>query len=134
MLCIFCLKEHPASDEHVFPLSIGGNLITKRVCSNCNSRLGSSVDTTITEHPLILMRRSQLRLSGNSGDIPDVFKTVFGVGNLASDPNKKIQAFIDPKTGKIKTKQLYNSIDIQQENGSILRQISIDASDAEQLG
>jgi transposase, IS6 family len=67
MRCIFCLKERPGSEEHVFPLAIGGTLTTDRVCEPCNSTLGSRVDSALTDNFAVRIRRAELGLAGNSG-------------------------------------------------------------------
>ena len=67
MKCIFCLEERPGTDEHVFPLAIGGSLIFDRVCAGCNSDLGSRIDTAISDNFLIRNHRARLGLAGNSG-------------------------------------------------------------------
>ena len=45
MKCIICKEEKNESDEHIIPEALGNKkLITKRVCKDCNNRLGYNVD------------------------------------------------------------------------------------------
>jgi hypothetical protein len=62
MKCIFCQQERTVfSREHVFPDAIGGALIIKDVCKDCNQRLGKSVDSPFAQLPGILHFRHQLQ-------------------------------------------------------------------------
>ncbi len=45
--CIFCQLEKNPSDEHPIPLNIGGKIIIRNVCKDCNSKLGSEVDSEL---------------------------------------------------------------------------------------
>jgi hypothetical protein len=101
MLCIFCLQERPPSREDVFPLAIGGGLITERVCVDCNSLLGARADAPLCNHHAIVAKRSELKLAGQSGKMPDAFFHLLktGRGALASDPTRSVTVRRDPKTG-----------------------------------
>jgi hypothetical protein len=87
MRCIWCLDERPPGNEHVFQLAIGGTLRLDRVCdtgppgvSPCNAKLGNIADAPLVDHELILMRRSELGLAGNSGKVPDAALALLGKG------------------------------------------------------
>ena len=132
MLCIFCFTEKAGTEEHVFPLAIGGWLVTQRVCKDCNSYLGSHVDSTLNNHVLIKYRRGQLSLAGNSGNAPKALEVLFGNGTLADDPAQKV--FVGTaRDGSIDVRLLHKSETVTQEDGSVVRRISIDARDASQL-
>ena len=77
MRCIFCLEEKAENEEHVFPLAIGGCLITKRVCEGCNSKLGTSVDAPLIDHLFVLLRRAELGIAGRGG-VPDAYRHILG--------------------------------------------------------
>ena len=130
MRCIFCLQEQESSEEHVFPQSIGGSLVTDRVCRVCNSFLGAAVDAPLCDHVFIVMRRWQLRLSGNSGLVPDALKRWFGDGKLVENPEQRIQMSADPITGAPILRTLYSAIEVPQPDGSLLKRIAIDAEGA----
>lgn len=75
--CIICNEEKPDSEstiEHIFPAAIGGSLLLRDVCKPCNSYLGHSVDTALTDHFLILVKRAHLSVTGESGKLPNPFK------------------------------------------------------------
>jgi hypothetical protein len=133
MRCIFCLEEQPPSDEHVFPLAIGGSLHTDRVCGPCNSTLGKVADGPLTNHLLIAARRCQLKLPGNSGEVPDARKILLGEGVLASDPSQRIRIAENSQTGRLEPQVIYNSKEITLPDGTVAKQIVIDGggSDAE---
>ncbi len=45
MVCLFCKREQPETDEHVFPAPFGQvGFIVRFVCKRCNDRLGNEVD------------------------------------------------------------------------------------------
>jgi len=62
--CLFCTGPLTGlrSKEHLIPAAIGGELTTDRVCVECNSVLGSTVDKFV-DHPLFLALRSEVGLS-----------------------------------------------------------------------
>jgi hypothetical protein len=94
MRCIFCLDLEPPSgftDEHVFPDAVGGTLIVRNVCKSCNDRLGHSVDSAITNHALVQVKRQALGLAGKSGRVPNPF----GHAVMADDPQQKLRLSID---------------------------------------
>ncbi len=134
MRCIFCLEDRPPSDEHVFPLAIGGSLHTDRVCLACNSILGDAVDAPLCNHVLIVVRRAQLKLAGNSDTIPDALKALFRIGTLVGDPTKRLQVRKNAETGKLDLRMLYHATETELGAGVKQRQIVIDAKDAGQLG
>lgn len=86
--CIFCLKSFPElTKEHVIPDAIGGSLTTKKLCKNCNSYLGSKVDTHLTDNLIVGMERYRLGLLGrNQG-----FKHPFSRGKLANDLEQNVK-------------------------------------------
>jgi hypothetical protein len=127
VLCIFCLQEQLPSEEDVFPLAICGGFITDRVCVKCNSTLGAKADAPLSNHPRIVQRRSQLKLSGQSGVAPDPFFHLLkrGRASLASDAARNISISRDRDTGlaqiRISTKkELLTTGDVE---------IQIDATD-----
>lgn len=106
--CIFCLQERAPSEEHVYPLAIGGTLVIQRVCEPCNSRLGSEVDSKLTDHLLILTRREELDLRGNSGKpISALQQMMKGSAVLANDPQQRVKLITDPVTGRLVPELLY---------------------------
>ena len=131
--CIFCNNERLESEEHVFPSAIGGSLTIRQVCSECNSFLGSKVDSFLCDHFLIQSRRYFLGLEGKSGKVPDFFK-IMGPGTLASDPSHRIKASTNPDTRKMEIRKLFHSEDlISDDGGKKVRKISIDSRDSDQI-
>jgi HNH endonuclease len=128
MKCIFCLEEKQTSLEHVFPLAIGGRITTERVCKDCNSLLGSRVDSGLSNNIAIRQRRAQLGLPGNSGEIPNQFEMLLGVGNLVGQGGKRIRTKFDAASGQFKNELLHHVNETIAADGSLSREITIDAS------
>lgn len=54
MRCFYCGNEKPAgSDEHVVSAHLGGRLRTRKVCVDCNERIGREVDEPLSEFLLV---------------------------------------------------------------------------------
>lgn len=134
MRCIFCLMEQPSSVEHVFPEAIGGTLTINRVCKGCNDRLGNEVDVRLTDHPLILLRRSQLGMRDATGKEINPWAKVFGIGTMASDPTQRIQIVPDASTGQWVPRLLYNRAQSKLGDGTGVVQIKIDANQVGEIG
>lgn len=133
MRCIFCLQERPGSEEHVFPLAIGGRLTTDRVCEPCNSVLGSRVDAALSDSLMVRTRRAQLGLAGNSGVPPSLHEILLGVHQLAEDPEPRIKSTFNKATGKLDLRALHHASDIVMPDGSRARRIVMDERDIGQL-
>ena len=68
MKCIICKEERNESNEHIIPEALGNKkLITKRVCKDCNNRLGYNVDDYLVNHLLVKLLRIDHNLPGKSG-------------------------------------------------------------------
>ncbi|MFZ0248223.1 HNH endonuclease [Candidatus Binatus sp.] len=130
------MKDRPPSDEHIFPLAIGGSLHTQRVCRECNSILGSTVDAPLSDHIFIVIRRAELGLKGNSNTIPDALKNLLGTGmsTLVSDPTQRVQLTTNPNTGKLDLKMIYHATETKLGGEVVQRQITLDARDVGQVG
>lgn len=68
MKCIICREEKDESEEHIIPEALGNKkLVTRRVCKECNNKLGTNVDDYLTNHPLVKLIRKNEKLFGKSG-------------------------------------------------------------------
>jgi hypothetical protein len=133
MRCIFCLKHRPSSLEHVFPLALGGDVTTDRVCEKCNSTLGSQVDSALSNFFPIRARRAKLGLAGNSGEIPGLFEMLEGESALVGHEGARVRTKFDRITGKLDHRLLYQVAEIVTPDGKKARQIRLDARDKGQL-
>lgn len=133
MLCIFCSEERPPSVEHVFPLAIGGTVATERVCSACNSTLGSRVDAALTDFLPVRTRRATLGLAGRGAEPPSQFKILLGDQKLIGPAANRIRTTLDKTTGKLDIRQLYHAADIVLPDGTKARQVTIDERDKDQI-
>lgn len=133
MRCIFCLEEKPGTEEHVFPLAIGGSLVMYRVCVDCNSTLGSKIDTGLTNFDPILWKRGELGLAGNSGTPPSLANAIEGMGTLASDPERKVKIKYNKLTGKMDMTSIHHRREKRLEGGGKAIQIVVDHSNEREL-
>lgn len=76
--CIICrLEKDNMSDEHVIPDSLGGYYHVHTVCRDCNSLLGTKVDTHLINNKFGELYRSRYNLKGKTGGIPNPLGGVF---------------------------------------------------------
>ncbi len=75
--CIICRmdkSEDLFNDEHVIPDSISGYYHINKVCKECNSKIGSKIDSHLTNHLLIEFQRHLLKIKGKKGKVPNPLK------------------------------------------------------------
>lgn len=133
MLCIFCSKERPPSLEHVFPLAVGGTITTDRVCSACNSTLGSRVDAALSDFLPVRIRRAMLGLAGNARAAPSQFEIFLGDAELIGPAANRIRTTLNKDTGRLDHRQLYHATDVILPDGRQDRQITIDERNKDQV-
>ncbi|MGG3925914.1 HNH endonuclease [Metabacillus fastidiosus] len=123
--CIFCLKENQkASEEHIFPDSLGGQLVTYDVCKECNDILGQKVDSPLVNSGLMQFARFTKRLKGKKGKIPNPI----GKGKYKDDPNTTLHYnFTDD--GKPHSLYVVPRVKVEDNN----YEISVDASEPNRL-
>lgn len=91
MECIICRKEKTdMSDEHVIPESLGEYYHIFTVCTVCNSKLGSNVDSPLIKHYISELYRFNHQIEGKKGYIPNPFS-----GDFFVDSTKKVKIEID---------------------------------------
>ncbi len=127
MRCYFCLQERPGSEEHVFPLAIGGTIVTDRVCKPCNDQLGSQVDSCLTDHLLCKVKRAGLGLAGNARRTPNPLVEMLAKAVLAEDPTKRMEVR-DNGRGGITVKHAYHEAVQTDDQGNTFKMVTIDAS------
>lgn len=124
MRCIICLIEQPPSEEHIFPESIGGSLVTQRVCKPCNDLLGANADAPLVNSLPVRMARNLHKIKGGSEKLPEVF----GEGVLDDETEQRVRVTTDPNTGAIDVR-LHPKIT----SGTKGDEIRIDARDIHRL-
>lgn len=92
------------------------------------------VDVLLTNHPAILIKRAELGMIDRAGKAVDPLRKMFGVGILASDPEKRIRFVPDPATGKLVPRMMHHSTRTKLEDGAEAVRITLDESDIGQLG
>ena len=134
MRCIICDEERSESEEHIFPLAIGGCAATFRVCGDCNSKLGTRVDAPLVDHLAIVMRREELKIAGRGG-VPSSFDRVLGGRSaLAQDQSHQLQTRIDPTTNKLDIRTIPNISKVTLPDGRVTDQLRMDIRDINKLG
>jgi hypothetical protein len=133
MRCIFCSLDRPPSEEHVFPLAIGGTVKTDRVCEPCNSTLGSRVDAALSDFFPIRMRRAALHLAGNSRTAPAWHEIFLGKVKLLGQTADQAHVTFNKETGKLDTRLLKHVVETVTPDGKNIIQITLDARDKDQL-
>lgn len=107
MKCIFCMEdknEKEFSDEHVFPYAIGGSLVIRTVCKECNSHLGDEVDCKMTENFIIKIVRLHYKIRNRDGNICHPFDNL-----VEENTERKVKYCIDNKTGEPKAPYFISS-------------------------
>jgi hypothetical protein len=106
--CLFCLREHEhLTDEHVFPASLGGDLVLEQAaCVSCNNGFSKAFEQAIAKE-FVDFRRLLL--------IPDRYGKV---------PELRVKVEVDGKTldGKLlvdKTIQLKPVVTVIKQNGIV---------------
>ncbi len=66
IMCIYCLEQRAPSREHVLQESLGGDIVIRDLCVDCNARF-SAIDQALAESSVIsldrLMARSGVRVN-----------------------------------------------------------------------
>ena len=130
--CIICRKEksdNKFNDEHVIPDSIQGYYHINSVCQNCNSKLGTAIDSTITNHNFSKFQRFLLNIKGKKGKIPNPFE---GTHVLKNDPNQKVHLKVD-KEGKLKPYILPSIPDLKSVNFGDSFTVLVDKEDENKI-
>jgi hypothetical protein len=133
VICIFCGEQQPPSKEHVFPLAIGGTITTDRVCSDCNSELGTRVDAALTDFLPVRMRRAKLGLAGNNGAVPSWHEIFVGQADVIGEGAGRVQTIFNRATGKLETRRLYHAENVITPDGKKSRRITLDVRDKNQI-
>lgn len=127
--CIFCNKEKNKKDntlEHVFPEAICGRLKISNVCKDCNSRLGTAVDSYLINNPFFLSKCQDLKLTLENGKIPNIFEK----GVLNSNKNRKVYYRMDDNG---KPNSIYITPDVKNIKEQDEIRFSVDVNDRDKL-
>lgn len=128
--CIICRKiTNDFSDEHVIPDSLGGYYHIYSVCKQCNSDLGSNVDSDLVNHKFSDFLRYLMGIKGKSGKIPNPFS---GTHSFTNDSNQKVQVRLDEDRKTVP--YIIPSVNQNKNNGVIESvNIVVDATDENKL-
>ena len=74
-ICIICALEKELTDEHIIPEFMGGGLIVKNVCKECNSTMGSGFEGRISNSFIYQSARFTNKIEGKAS-LPFPFKGV----------------------------------------------------------
>lgn len=85
MRCIICGEDKTASKEHIIPEALGNTkFVTYKVCEECNNKLGTNVDSYITNYFLVKLIRKDKGYYGKGKQDIKLFP-----GALADENGKK---------------------------------------------
>lgn len=124
MHCLVCTQDGEPTDEHIFPDAIGGSLILKDVCKNCNDYLGRVVDCKLTDHFLVQVQRYMFGVRNRSGRLPNPLS-----GDMTDDDGKSVRFETDNKGNPKGFKYLPSVDKIDEER----IKVSVDQTDSNQL-
>ncbi len=74
--CIICKQHKPLTAEHIIPEFLGGNLVVRNVCRECNSKMGSGFEGRLSNSLFYKMPRFLHSISGKSEKAPYPFEGV----------------------------------------------------------
>ncbi|MBV4440095.1 HNH endonuclease [Clostridium tyrobutyricum] len=110
-MCIICRKTKDKSEfneEHIIPESLGNKKLTINcVCKECNEKLGSKVDSKLTNNILTELYRFEDKIKGKSGKLPNPFKKGLGKDGTIIHCDENLKPTVEPnikydeKSGKI---------------------------------
>jgi len=132
MKCIFSLAELTnvtASAEHIFPEAIGGTVVIQAVSNTINSRLGTEVDSLLTNHFLIEAARNLHSIKGKRGNVPNPFE---GTATLETSPDTRVRYEFDDD-GKPRRLYIIPSVVKAKKNDQLEVSFQCDASDISKL-
>ncbi len=128
--CIICrLEKNKFNDEHVIPDALGGYYHIKTVCTDCNSKLGTNVDSKLVNHAFSKFQRYLLNLKGKASKAPNPFA---GDHELEGMEGEKVQLRDD--SGRL-IPYIIPSVKYTQKAAGeeTLVQITLDSSDEKQI-
>jgi HNH endonuclease len=88
--CVVCLhpKGGGLSNAHVIPRAVGGKLVVRNTCADCNSRLGATAEAGLKDDP-----RIRISIEDLQAQIPDLAASMrAGQGFIARDEEAVIRA------------------------------------------
>lgn len=82
-VCILCLRETKLTEEHLIPKSLGGNLVCKFLCKECNSSFGYAVEAKAKTAPTVRLAISHL--ANDHPELQPLYETMEHRQNHYSD-------------------------------------------------
>ena len=113
MKCIICEKEKKPSEEHIFPESIGGSLKINNICTDCNNKIGRTIDCNLSDSFIVLMMMYLLKIKGKNKKI----KTDFYNKALISEDGNKYEYVFNENGDRVKIKHPFRCDEKEVEDG-----------------
>ena len=66
-ICIICKLEKELTDEHIVPEFMGGGLVVRNVCGECNSKMGKGFEGRLSNNFIYKGARFFNDIKGKSG-------------------------------------------------------------------
>lgn len=103
-LCIICIKENPITkdnpltNEHIIPEFMGGSLVKKNVCKNCNSLMGKGFEGALANNLLYKLPRFAYDIKGKKSFLESPFVGIYDnedIGRFRVNKNGSLTAMTD---------------------------------------
>lgn len=121
--CIFCMEDHPSTDEHVVPEFAGGSLIIKDVCKTCNSKMGSDFEGPISRSIIFRLPRHIHGIQGKSDEPINAFPSM---GKTEDGSKVRVDSQFKPYLATQVSEE-------KLENGGVKIDLRVDASDKDKI-
>jgi hypothetical protein len=120
--CIFCNNEHQSTDEHIIPEFLGGTLVIKEVCKDCNSKMGSDFEGPLSRSVIFRLPRHLYGIQGKSMSPINAFP-----GTGTTDDGTKIRLDSEFKP------YMVAKVDENKLEGGVEVNLVVDASDKDRI-
>lgn len=134
--CIICGEEKKGSIEHIIPEALGNKkLITKKVCEDCNTKLGDKVDYYLTEDFLFKILRKENNFTGKKNHDIKIFKSVLkdSKGDLYDINETEYTASLRPITIETEKGYISKAESIEEARDSARKKLERNGKTPEQI-
>lgn len=120
--CIFCEKESSPTNEHVVPEFLGGSLVIKELCKECNSKMGSDFEGPISQSIIFRLPRDLYDIQGKSSSSINAFPNT---GSTEDGTKVKVDSQFKPyMMTKVEEKKIEGGVEVN---------LSVDLSDKDKI-
>ena len=120
--CIFCNNECQSTDEHIVPEFLGGTLVIKEVCKDCNSKMGSDFEGPLSRSVIFRLPRHLYGIQGKSMSPINAFP---GAGTTDDGTKIRLDSEFKP--------YIVTKVDENKVEGGVEVNLVVDASDKDRI-